>query len=108
MTIPILCPECKTKLNTKRSKCSNCGFRYTVTNDILQVYTPTEGVTEDIKAFYEKNPFPNYDDIDSVWTLREKAKTGIFARLLDDQIPIDARILEVGCGTGQLSNFLAT
>jgi len=63
-------------------------------------------VTEAIKAFYEEFPFPGYEDIDSVESLRQKAEKGIFARLLDAQIPHGAKILEVGCGTGQLSNFL--
>ena len=31
----------------------------------------------------------------------------MFAKLLDDQIPFGARILECGCGTGQMSNFLS-
>lgn len=64
-------------------------------------------VTEIVKAFYEQHPFPNYDEIDSAWILREKARRGIFARLLDEQIAANATVLEVGCGTGQLSNFLA-
>ena len=36
-----------------------------------------------------------------------KARKGLFAKLLDDQIPFGARILECGCGTGQLTNFLS-
>lgn len=62
--------------------------------------------TEAIKTFYGQNPFPGYEDIDSPESLRQKARRGIFARLLDEQIPTDAKILEIGCGTGQLSNFL--
>jgi SAM-dependent methyltransferase len=31
----------------------------------------------------------------------------LFAKLLDDQIPFGTRILECGCGTGQLTNFLS-
>ena len=30
----------------------------------------------------------------------------MFARLLNEQIPYNARVVEVGCGTGQLTNFL--
>lgn len=36
----------------------------------------------------------------------EKAPRGNFARLLDEQIPGGATVLEVGCGTGQLTSFL--
>ena len=63
-------------------------------------------VTDVVKSFYEENPFPNYEDMDSDWSLREKAEQGIFARLLDEQIAHGANVLEVGCGTGQLTNFL--
>jgi len=64
-------------------------------------------VTEIVKAFYEKTPFPNYDDLDSSASLKEKARKGLFARLLDEQIPDGVKILDAGCGTGQLTNFLA-
>ena len=63
-------------------------------------------ITSTIKEFYESTPFPGYEDIDSSESLRQKARQGVFARLLDEQIPHNSRILEVGCGTGQLSNFL--
>ncbi len=36
-----------------------------------------------------------------------RARRGVYARLLDAQIPFGARVLDVGCGTGQLANFLA-
>src|SRR5690606_17661176 len=53
-----------------------------------------------------KSPFPNYDDIDDVGTLIKKSHDGVFAKMLNEQIPFNIRILEVGTGTGQLSNFL--
>lgn len=64
-------------------------------------------VTDIVKEFYEETPFPNYDDLDSRDSLRRKARQGVFARLLDEQIPNTATVLEVGCGTGQMTNFLA-
>jgi SAM-dependent methyltransferase len=64
-------------------------------------------VTEIVKSFYEANPFPNYDEFDDIASLIDKARNGVFARLLDEQIPIGANILDCGCGTGQLSNFLS-
>jgi 2-polyprenyl-3-methyl-5-hydroxy-6-metoxy-1,4-benzoquinol methylase len=42
-----------------------------------------------------------------VGSLIDKARKGVFARLLDDQIPYGARIIECGCGTGQLTSFLS-
>jgi carbamoyltransferase len=90
------------------------GTRYEVEGGIPRLFLPTEAreldganVTEIVKKFYEKTPFPNYDNVDDVPALLEKARRGLFARLLNEQIPFDARVVEIGCGTGQLTNFLA-
>jgi carbamoyltransferase len=89
------------------------GRRYAVDEGIPRLFVPTEGqeadrdVTEVVRQFYEETPFPNYDDLDNPRALLEKAREGLFARLLNEQIPYDARVVEIGCGTGQLTNFLA-
>lgn len=87
-------------------------LRYPVTDGIPCLYAPNEwseskaDVTEIVKAFYEDTPFPNYDDLDSRESLAVKARRGVFARLLDEQLPRPVVVLEAGCGTGQVSNFL--
>ena len=92
--------------------CPSCGHAFDVTDGIPQLFWPHEriddagDVTEMVKAFYEKTPFPNYDDHDSVRSLIEKSRRGLYARRLDESIPPNCTVLEVGCGTGQLSNFL--
>lgn len=68
-----------------------------------RVDTATDGV----QAFYTESPFPNYNDFDSVASFVRQADSGVFARLLREQVPTNASVLEVGCGTGQLSNYLA-
>ena len=86
---------------------------YPVEEGIPRLFVPTDAfalsddVTETVKAFYEETPFPNYEDVDNPRALLEKARAGLFGRLLNDQIPYDARVVEIGCGTGQLTNFLA-
>lgn len=86
--------------------------RYAVVDGIPCLFAPNawpEGksdVTDMVKSFYETTPFPNYDDLDSRESLAVKARRGVFARLLDQQLPRPALVLEAGCGTGQLSNFL--
>jgi carbamoyltransferase len=91
---------------------SACGHRFPVTDGIPQLFWPHDtldaptDVTERVKAFYEETPFPNYDDHDSTRSLIEKARRGAYARDLDAAIPYNSSVLEVGCGTGQLTNFL--
>jgi SAM-dependent methyltransferase len=81
-----------------------------IPNLFAPLQVPADGtvhdVTEMVKAFYEETPFPNYDGLDTRESLRVKARRGLFAALLDDQLPAGALVLEAGCGTGQLSNFL--
>ena len=66
-----------------------------------------DAVTRTVQTFYEETPFPDYDDFDTLDSFVQRAVEGVFANLLSEQIPINAKILEVGCGTGQLSNYLA-
>jgi SAM-dependent methyltransferase len=86
--------------------------RYPVADGIPCLFAPNEwpagrsDVTDMVKAFYEDTPFPNYDSLDSRESLAAKAGHGVFAQLLDAQLPRPLVMLEAGCGTGQLSNFL--
>jgi len=66
-----------------------------------------EARTEVVRAFYERAPFPGYPPRDSLEALRARGNRSDFARSLDQAIPGDARIVEVGCGTGQMSLYLA-
>ena len=110
-----VCPVCGGALQVssdhRNISCFKCNRAFGCEKGIPLLFWPNEwdsetDVTEAVKSFYEENPFPGYEDVDSQVSLRQKAEKGIFARLLDDQIPHGARILEAGCGTGQLSNFL--
>lgn len=110
------CPRCragKLELRGEALACGACGQTFAIDDGLPRLFWPNDwepgqaDVTETVKAFYEETPFPNYDDFDSVGSLAEKARKGVFARLLDEQVPPRARVLEVGCGTGQLSNFLS-
>ncbi len=67
---------------------------------------PTAVATE-VKAFYEETPFPDYEDVESVGSLISKSRARGFPEMLNRSISPNARVLEVGCGTGQLGNFLS-
>jgi carbamoyltransferase len=107
-------PCCQSSLTAGDGQyaCASCGRAYPLTDGIPQLFFPHDGfareddVTERVKAFYEETPFPNYDDHDSVRSLIEKSRRGIYARNLDHSIRYNSTVLEVGCGTGQLTNFL--
>jgi len=60
-----------------------------------------------VRGFYEEAPFPDYPPNASLGWLRTRAERSEFARLLDRAIPGDARVLEIGCGTGQMCLYLA-
>jgi 2-polyprenyl-3-methyl-5-hydroxy-6-metoxy-1,4-benzoquinol methylase/uncharacterized protein YbaR (Trm112 family) len=108
------CPQCRGRLEKGEAviSCADCHERFSVEDGIPHLYWPEDAerngtsVTSRVKAFYETNPFPNYDDFDDLASLVDKARQGIFARLLDEQIPFKTRVLDCGCGTGQLTNFL--
>jgi SAM-dependent methyltransferase len=63
--------------------------------------------TDAVRRFYERAPFPGYPAHDSLQALRLRAGRSAFAKLLDRAIPSDARIVEIGCGTGQMALYLA-
>ncbi len=109
------CPECHADLALEADAivCAE-GHRFEIEeNGIPLLFAQHEveatkgDVTGAMKEFYEETPFPNYDSFDSVGSLQAKARAGVFAKMLDDQIPTGARIIECGCGTGQMSNFLS-
>jgi SAM-dependent methyltransferase len=110
----LACPACQGALELDGAPtlvCRRCRRAFALDGGIPRLFWPTEAsgtrdVTDIVKAFYEETPFPNYDDLDSPERLRVKAEQGLFARLLNEEIPHGARVLEVGCGTGQLSNYL--
>jgi SAM-dependent methyltransferase/uncharacterized protein YbaR (Trm112 family) len=108
----LACPLCGGSLGVADESlaCENCKVVHPVVDGVPMLFASSDvqgkGVTETVKSFYEEHPFPNYDELDSEEALIEKARRGIFARLLDEQIPQGACVLEIGCGTGQLTNFL--
>jgi SAM-dependent methyltransferase len=110
------CPGCGGDLRVTGERpgiqCTKCNHFFECKDGLPLLFWPNEwedrtpDVTDRMRSFYEKTPFPNYENLDDTLSLRKKALQGVFARLLNEQIPPDAKILEIGCGTGQLSNFL--
>jgi SAM-dependent methyltransferase len=88
------------------------GRRYPVEDGIPRLFAPVDAamarddVTELVRAFYEETPFPNYADDETPERLVVKGRQNLLLSALDAQLPDRATVLEAGCGTGQLTNFL--
>jgi SAM-dependent methyltransferase len=102
----LACPSCAGSLRADWS-CSCCGTHYREHDGIPNLRLPGDTRTEVVRGFYQRAPFPNYPPSASLSWLRARAERSEFARLFDRAIPGDARIVEIGCGTGQMSLFLA-
>jgi len=63
--------------------------------------------TDVVRRFYDEAPFPGYPPRDNLAAFRARAERSRFVQLLDAAIPEDAHVVEVGCGTGQMSLYLA-
>ncbi len=70
-------------------------------------FDDNNSITSTQSEFYNDVKFPNYDDIDNFGTLLDKSSKSIFVKKLDNEIPFHSRVLEAGCGTGQLSIALS-
>jgi len=102
----LACPACRAALSAEWT-CLGCGARFDAPDGIPNLRLDGTPRTEAVRTFYEAAPFPGYPSRDSLSTFRARAGRSRFAQLLDRAIPGDARIAEIGCGTGQMSLYLA-
>jgi SAM-dependent methyltransferase len=104
------CPACGASLNDAggRLSCAGCSADYDLVGGIPDLRLPSDTRSETVRSFYTAAPFPGYPPRDSLSALRARASRSHFAQLLDQAVPGDARVLELGCGTGQMSLFLAS
>jgi len=102
----LACPACADTLAADWS-CRGCGARFEAPDGIPDLRLPGDGRCEAVRHFYERAPFPGYPPRDSLQALHARAERSEFARLVDQAIPGDARIAEIGCGTGQMCLYLA-
>ena len=102
----LACPSCGGEVTT-RLACKGCGRSFAAPGGVPDLRLPTDDRTEAVRRFYEVAPFPGYRERDTLSSLRARVDRSEFARLLDRAIPGDAKVLEVGCGTGQMSLYLA-
>ena len=78
-----------------------------VDNDGLLSFPITDDKTKKVTDFYKITPFPNYKTNDDRRTILEKGNRNPLAQQFKKYIGNNKTVLEVGCGTGQLSIYFA-
>jgi len=101
----LACPACRGALSAGLT-CTGCGARFSEADGIPNLRLDGDARTDVVRQFYDRAPFPGYPPRDSVSAFRARAERGRLPRLLDRAIPPDARVVEIGCGTGQMSLYL--
>lgn len=102
--------ECVMALSDEGLRCTIKDELHPLVNGIPSLFRKDSAeaieITKNVKAFYEENPFPNYDGIEEFGDLVTKGNQNPFTVRLLKAIGYNKTILEAGCGTGQLGNFL--
>ena len=106
----LICPETNSDLllqnNILLSKKGN--NRYVIEDQILRLKKNTEEIkTEQVRKFYMDYPFPNYNSFDDIDDFIKKKTNNAYIQSLLNIIKPNDDVLEFGCGTGQLCNYLS-
>tara|TARA_B100000963_G_scaffold317387_1_gene297804 strand:+ start:3488 stop:4402 length:915 start_codon:yes stop_codon:yes gene_type:complete len=72
----------------------------------IKLFLSSDDTTKNVISFYKDDPFPNYELTDNKLTILEKGDNNLFTSSLKKFIGYNKKILEVGAGTCQLSNYL--
>lgn len=81
--------------------------KYINKSGIKKISDDKEKTFEKVSSFYNAIPFPNYEDNESKNKLLSKGDSNFLAKKTKEFLGFNKKILEVGCGTAQLSNYLA-
>lgn len=96
------------KYNINTLDTPNKEHSYKVEEGIFRFINQLEDLeTINVKEFYMEDPFPNYSSFDKLESFIEKMKTNSFMKSISSLIKPGDKVLEFGCGTGQLGNYLA-
>ena len=66
-----------------------------------------DSTVEKVIDFYNEAPFPNYEDNDDKSSINQKGDNNYLAEQFKNFIGFNKDILEVGCGTGQISLYFS-
>ena len=95
--------DSKKKTPIKYNHKENCfetenDTKFKIINGIPDFFVQEDNKLSLIQSdFYNKVKFPNYDEIDDFGSLLDKSQKSIFFRKLDEEIPMNSKVLEAGC-----------
>jgi len=75
--------------------------------DNIYIHEVINQFTSKVVNFYTNKPFPNYDDNDNKSTILKKGNANYLVKNIKNIIGFNKKIIEVGSGTCQLSNYFA-
>ena len=76
--------------------------------DAINQVELSDQVVKKISKFYKSNPFPNYKVNDDKLSINQRGVNNPLASQFKKFVGYNKKILEVGCGTGQLSVYFST
>ena len=112
---PWRCPGCAGSALQRHGRalhCPACSSAYPIVEGVPQLFVAHEGyggasdVTRAAERFHDARVAPTYDNYESLRTLIDFGRKDRLGRMLDANVPYNARVLEVGCGSGHLTNYL--
>jgi len=68
----------------------------------------SDQVVKKVSKFYKSNPFPNYKVNDDKVSINQRGDNNFLASQFKKFVGYNKKILEVGCGTGQLSIYFSS
>ena len=104
------CPYTNEELEISESfLISKSGNKYKIEDGIYRFLNSEkiDNQTKGVREFYIDDPFPNYNDYDSLDHFVEISSKNILTETILKLANPGNSILEFGCGTGQLSNIIA-
>ncbi len=79
---------------------------FSSTDKITEVES-NDKIVNKVKDFYNFKPFPHYKENDNKNTILKKGNENLLTKEFKKKVGFNKKVLEVGCGTGQLSSYLS-